>query len=69
MMQIHKHPIPEEKSTITSGIAQRQSISHTNISTENPGKTVEDHRQAINDTIPALAWSARPDGSADFFNR
>jgi PAS domain S-box-containing protein len=25
--------------------------------------------ELIIDTIPALAWSARPDGSADFFNR
>jgi PAS domain-containing protein len=25
--------------------------------------------QLITDTIPALAWSARPDGNADFFNQ
>jgi PAS domain S-box-containing protein len=29
----------------------------------------ERNLQLIIDTIPALAWSARPDGSADFFNR
>ena len=25
--------------------------------------------ELIIDTMPALVWSARPDGSADFFNR
>ena len=25
--------------------------------------------EQIIDTMPALVWSARPDGSADFFNR
>lgn len=29
----------------------------------------ERHFQLIVDTIPALAWSARPDGAADFFNQ
>jgi PAS domain S-box-containing protein len=29
----------------------------------------EQSLQLIIDTIPALAWSARPDGSAEFFNR
>jgi PAS domain-containing protein len=29
----------------------------------------EDEPQTILDTIPALAWAARPDGSAEFFNR
>jgi len=29
----------------------------------------EDELQTILDTIPALAWAARPDGSAEFFNR
>jgi len=29
----------------------------------------ERNLQLIIDTIPALAWSARPDGSADFFNQ
>jgi formate hydrogenlyase transcriptional activator len=32
-------------------------------------KTTEDQLRAIIDTIPALAWSADPDGSAEFFNR
>lgn len=31
--------------------------------------TSEDQLRVIIDTIPALAWSARPDGSAEFFNR
>src|SRR5882672_8505773 len=29
----------------------------------------ENRLRTIIDTIPALAWSARPDGSAEFFNR
>src|SRR5262245_26484904 len=32
-------------------------------------KTTENQLRAIIDTIPALAWSANPDGSAEFFNR
>ena len=37
-----------------------------------PGQSSEQARQAqdfLVDTIPTLAWSARPDGSAEFFNR
>jgi PAS domain S-box-containing protein len=32
-------------------------------------KTTEDQLRAIVDAIPALAWSAQPDGSAEFFNQ
>jgi PAS domain S-box-containing protein len=32
-------------------------------------KTAEDQLRSIIDTIPVLAWSARPEGSAEFFNR
>jgi hypothetical protein len=32
-------------------------------------KTQEDQLRDIIDAIPALAWSARRDGSAEFFNR
>jgi PAS domain S-box-containing protein len=32
-------------------------------------KDSENRLRTIIDTIPALAWSARPDGSAEFFNR
>jgi formate hydrogenlyase transcriptional activator len=32
-------------------------------------KKSENRLRTIVDTIPALAWSARPDGSAEFFNR
>ena len=34
---------------------------------EEPGN-VQDTRLVVN-TIPTLAWSARPDGSAEFFNQ
>jgi PAS domain S-box-containing protein len=37
--------------------------------TENPVNTPEDQLRGIIDTIPALAWSAHPDGSAEFFNQ
>jgi PAS domain-containing protein len=34
------------------------------------GQGIEQLRQAQDvDAIPTLAWSARPDGSAEFFNR
>jgi PAS domain S-box-containing protein len=35
---------------------------------EEPGDDVQDVRLVV-DTIPTLAWSAGPDGSADFFNQ
>lgn len=31
--------------------------------------TPDEQLRTIIDTIPALVWSARPDGSAEFFNR
>jgi PAS domain S-box-containing protein len=34
-----------------------------------PVRTPEDQLRDIINTIPALAWSAHPDGSAEFFNR
>jgi formate hydrogenlyase transcriptional activator len=35
-----------------------------------PGRSIEELRQAQDvDAIPTLAWSARPDGSAEFLNR
>jgi len=32
-------------------------------------KAPDEQLGAIIDTIPALVWSARPDGSAEFFHR
>ena len=32
-------------------------------------KISEDELSKIVDTIPALVWSAHPDGSTEFFNR
>ncbi|HEX4167162.1 MAG TPA: PAS domain-containing protein [Bryobacteraceae bacterium] len=37
--------------------------------TQDEIKRSEDQLRAIIDTIPTLAWSARPDGSAEFFNQ
>ena len=36
---------------------------------EDATRESERNLKLIIDTIPALAWSARPDGSAEFFNR
>jgi PAS domain-containing protein len=36
---------------------------------ENAFRASEHNLKLIIDTIPALAWSARPDGSAEFFNQ
>jgi PAS domain-containing protein len=46
-----------------------QSVSGRGISTENLVKMPENQFRAIIDTIPALAWSAHLDGSAEFFNQ
>jgi PAS domain-containing protein len=37
--------------------------------TEDAVRASQRNFQLIIDTIPALAWSALPDGSADFFNQ
>jgi PAS domain S-box-containing protein len=46
-----------------------QSVSGRGISTENLVKIPENQFRAMIDTIPALAWSAHLDGSAEFFNQ
>jgi PAS domain S-box-containing protein len=45
------------------------SVSGKGSLTESPNGTPEDQLRAVIDTIPTLAWSARRDGSAEFFNR
>jgi PAS domain S-box-containing protein len=68
-MQTRTEQIPEEKSSLSLAAVPSQSVFGQGILTGSPVKTPEDQLRAIIDTIPTLAWSAHPDGSAEFFNR
>jgi PAS domain S-box-containing protein len=68
-MQTRTERIPEERPSVSLAAAPVHSVSGQGSLTESPLKTPEDQLRAIIDTIPALAWSASPDGSAEFFNR
>jgi formate hydrogenlyase transcriptional activator len=68
-MQTRTQQIPEEKSSVSLAAVPAQAVSGQGILTGSPVKTPEEQFRAIIDTIPTLAWSARPDGSAEFFNR
>src|SRR5258707_14109838 len=68
-MQTRIQPNSEENSPALSPGAPSISVSEIGISPENPARIREDQLRAIIDTIPVLAWSAHPDGSADFFNQ
>jgi PAS domain S-box-containing protein len=61
-MQAHAQQIPEEKSSVSPAAVPSQSVSSQGILTEN-------QLRASIDSIPALAWSAHSDGSAEFFNQ
>src|SRR5216683_6778013 len=50
----------------------RVALSYRHVISNAPEASMEspaERLRTIIDTIPALAWSARPDGSAEFFNR
>lgn len=68
-MQTRIQPNPEENSPALSPGVPSISVSEIGMSPENPATIREDQLRAIIDTIPVLAWSAHPDGSADFFNQ
>jgi PAS domain S-box-containing protein len=68
-MHARTQQILEEKSSVSLAAAQSQSGSGRGVLTGRSVKTPEDQLRAIIDTIPTLAWSAHPDGSAEFFNR
>jgi PAS domain S-box-containing protein len=68
-LQTRTQQIPEEKSSVSLATVPLQSISGQGALTECPAKTPGDQLRAIIDAIPVLAWSAHPDGSAEFFNR
>jgi hypothetical protein len=68
-MQTRTQHIPKEKSSVSLGEVPSPSVSGQGSLTVSPVKTLEDQLRAIIDTIPVLAWSAHPDGSAEFFNR
>ncbi|MEA2261897.1 MAG: formate hydrogenlyase transcriptional activator [Acidobacteriaceae bacterium] len=68
-MQTHYQPIPEERPTVSLEAVPTDSVSGQGSLTERSVETWEDQLWAIMDMIPVLAWSARLDGSAEFFNR
>jgi PAS domain S-box-containing protein len=68
-MQTHSQQAPEEESSVSLAAVPSPLVSGQGIWTQSPVKTPEDQLRAIIDTIPTLAWSAHPDGSAEFFNR
>jgi PAS domain S-box-containing protein len=67
-MQTHAQQTPEEKSSVSLAAVPLCVAGH-GILAVGAMKTPEDQLRAIIDTIPVLAWSARPDGSAEFFNQ
>jgi PAS domain-containing protein len=68
-MQTRIRQILVEKSPVSLAAVPSQSVYGQGIWTQSAVKTPEDQPRAIIDTIPTLAWSAHPDGSAEFFNR
>jgi PAS domain S-box-containing protein len=68
-MQTHAQQAPEEKPSVSLAAVQPPCASGQGIFTTRALRTPEDQLRRIIDTIPALAWSAHPDGSAEFFNR
>jgi PAS domain S-box-containing protein len=81
--RIGRHPCPEyesksggrvwEESTMTKlrspiSLAGSQEVAERKQTNETLPASEHDLRQII-DTIPALAWSTHPDGSAEFFNQ
>src|SRR6266403_2734553 len=58
----------DDAPTPTSQQDQAPLLSATPAEAQSSEAVLDALRKTI-DTIPALAWSARPDGSADFFNQ
>jgi len=68
-MQTRTQQIPEERSSVSLAAVPSRSVFGQGILVGSSVKTPEDQLRSIIDTIPTLAWSAHPDGSAEFFNR
>jgi PAS domain S-box-containing protein len=68
-MSTQTKQIPEERLSASLGAVSVHFVSSQGILAVGAMKTPEDQLRAIIDTIPVLAWSARPDGSAEFFNQ
>jgi PAS domain S-box-containing protein len=68
-MSTQTKQIPEERLSASLGAVSVHFVSSQGIFAVGAMKTPEDQLRAIIDTIPVLAWSARPDGSAEFFNQ
>jgi PAS domain S-box-containing protein len=68
-MQSDTRRTPEEESSLlVSAIPSNSSFSQGNLM-EWPANMRGDQLWTIIDSIPVLAWTARPDGSAEFFNQ
>jgi PAS domain S-box-containing protein len=67
-MSTQTKQIPEEKPSASEAVPAHL-VSRQGSLADSPSRTSDDQLRAIIDTIPALAWSARPDGSAEYFNR
>ena len=65
--QVRGLPLRDSNGTITRWYVVLSDIDERKRA-ENALRSSERNLKLIIDTIPALAWSARPDGSADFFN-
>jgi PAS domain S-box-containing protein len=68
-MQTCTQQSPDEKSSVSIAAVTSPSVFGHCILKGGPVKTPEEQLRAIVDTIPTLAWSSHPDGSAEFFNR
>jgi PAS domain S-box-containing protein len=75
MIRIVAHGVPDAAGTVAEFVGtcidvtdQHRARTELEKAFEEIGKS-ENQLRAIIDTIPAFAWSARPDGSADFFNQ
>jgi PAS domain S-box-containing protein len=61
-------PQEEQSSVSPSPVPPQSANGHGALSGSSGGKEENQLREII-DTIPALAWSAQPDGAAEFFNQ
>jgi PAS domain S-box-containing protein len=66
--QVRALPVRDAASSITGWYVLLTDIDDLKRA-ENAIRASESNLKQIIDTIPALAWSARPDGSAEFFNQ
>jgi len=68
-VRVAGRPIVGAANQVTEIIGSAIEVSGEAHEKENIGSTTQDPLHQIIDLIPVLAWSCRPDGSADYFNR